>query len=119
MPAPPIKKLKLTNFDPGHGSVAYVNNKNIRQYFKILFSEDANLMPLHPKDKFHDTFPNIDISTKEIDHCIRSQYRIIKKLHSEKITNTESLCIFLDKEGLIFKQFYNIIWKIILIKYIN
>jgi hypothetical protein len=56
-------------------------------------------MPLQSKDKFHDKFPNIDISTKERDHCIRSQYRIIKKLHSEKITNTESLFKFLDKEG--------------------
>ena len=75
------------------------NSKNIRKYFKILFSEDINLMPLQAKDKFHGKFPNNDISTKEIDHCIRSQYRIIKKLHSEKITNTESLFKFLHKEG--------------------
>ena len=56
-------------------------------------------MPLQAKVKFHGNFPNNDISTKEIDHWIRSQYRIIKKIHSEKITNTESLFKFLDKEG--------------------
>lgn len=45
-------------------------------------------MTLQAKDKFHDKFPNIDISTKEIHHYIRSQYTIIKKLHSKKIINT-------------------------------
>ena len=72
----------------------------IRQYFKILFNDDPNLMPIQAKDIFKNKYPNIDLSSKEIEHTIRSQYRIIKQLHSEKITNTESLFKFIDNNTI-------------------
>ena len=53
-------------------------------------------MPIQAKDIFKNKYPPIDLSSKEIEHTIRSQYRIIKQLHSEKITNTESLFKFID-----------------------
>ena len=73
--------------------------KNLGHYFKILFLEDPCLMPIEAKEKFHDKFPNIDISTKENDTYIRTQYRIIKKIHTEKIKNTDTLFQLLNKEG--------------------
>ena len=71
----------------------------IRQYFKILFNDDPNLMPIQAKDIFKNKYPHIDLSSKEIEHTIRSQYRIIKQLYSEKITNTECLFKFIDNNN--------------------
>lgn len=39
------------------------------------------------------------ISTKENDIYIWAQYRIIKKIHSEKIKNADTLFQLLGKEG--------------------
>ena len=53
------------------------------------------------KKNFHDKFPNINIPTKENDIDIRTQYRIIKKIHTEKIKNTDTLFQLLNKESKI------------------
>lgn len=74
------------------------NNKKILGiYFKCLFYEDENLFPLKAKEIFHQKFPRVNISTKDLDNYINVKYREIKKLHSEKIINTETLFKFLDK----------------------
>ena len=91
----------------------------IRQYFKILFNDDPNLIPIQAKDIFKNKYPNIDLSSKEIEHTIRSQYKIIKQLHSEKITNTESLFKFIDNNNNNISKVIDYNLKIILIKFIN
>ena len=53
-------------------------------------------MPTQAKEKFRNRFPNIDISSKELDQCIRSIYRQVKKIHSEKIKNTETILIIIQ-----------------------
>ena len=61
-------------------------------------------MPTQAKEKFRNRFQNIDISSKEIDQYIRSIYRQVKKLHSEKIKNTET--IFIHIQNLIKKKIF-------------
>ena len=41
--------------------------KKLGQYFKFLFYEDPNVTPTQVKDKFSNRFPNIEISSKELD----------------------------------------------------
>ena len=69
-----------------------------------MFSEDANLVPTITKDKFHNKFPNIDINSKEINNYIRTQYRIMKIIHSEYIKNTESIFELKDNKGEIISK---------------
>ena len=59
-------KIRELDFQENNGK------KNLGQYFKILFLEDPILMPIEAKEKFHDKFPNIYISTKENDIYIRT-----------------------------------------------
>ena len=71
-------------------------------------------MPTQAKEKFRNKFPNIEISSKEIDQYIRSIYRQLKKLHSEKIKNTET--IFIHIQNLIkIKNFLSSVNKYIYI----
>ena len=47
--------------------------------------------PFKVKELFHQRFPNINISNKEIEKFINVKYRDIKKIYLKKIINTESL----------------------------
>ena len=52
-------------------------------------------MPTQAKEKFRNKFPNIEITSKEFDQYIKSIYRQVKKILSEKIKNTETIILFI------------------------
>ena len=62
------------------------------------------MMPTLAKEKFLNRFPNIEISSKEINQYIRSIYRQVKKLHSEKIKNTKTIFKLADNNNIIISE---------------